>query len=100
MRGEEAVKPKSDTGFYQALAELERTITNHRSKQADVARAYAHVLEQERLFTGPQGSFIYIARINRMIVMRWSPAGLERVKKMAWDLRAAADSLDSPPAKR
>ena len=100
MRGEEDVKPSSDTGFYQALAELEHTITNRCCKQADVARAYACVLF---LMPGPlpgPETTPDIARINRMIVERWSLAGLRYVKKMAWDLRAVDDSLDSPPAKR
>ena len=56
--------------------EIERGCT-----QKDIARTYALAIKDDTLGTDcPDWS-----TINRAIIDRWSPRGLERVKKMAWD---------------
>ena len=46
-------------------------------KQRDIAQTYALGLKSSQVSTDWK-------RINEAIIARWSKAGLERIKKMAW----------------
>ena len=52
-------------------------ITGKRTRQADVARAYAVALRS--------GEPVRWSDVNEAIIARWSLNGLQRIKAMAWE---------------
>lgn len=51
-------------------------------RQKDVALTYAMAIKSQ----AQKADFPDWPAINRAITLKWSPAGLERIKKRAWDI--------------
>ncbi len=68
---------------------LLREVGDSRIKQKDVAVTYALAL---RSSDAPNW-----ATVNRAIMKRWSFSGLERIKKLAWKVAAAAGGNRQEP---
>lgn len=67
------------------LAQCERVlleeIASAEFKRRDVALTY-----RLAMFSGETVDW---TRVNRAIVMRWSPSGLQYIKRLAWNTRAS-----------
>ena len=64
--------------------DLLKDIADKSFRQSDIALQYTAVIEQSYNNAGLMTGEIDVHAINAAIVRRWSTAGLQRVKKMAW----------------
>jgi hypothetical protein len=76
------------TGLEAAMADLWTNailleIFSKEFKQKDIARSYALAIKSES-----EGRTVDWTKINGAILSRWSMSGLERIKKLAWDILA------------
>jgi len=58
-------------------------ISSKEFKQKDIARSYALAIKSES-----ECRTVDWTKINGAILSRWSMSGLERIKKIAWDILA------------
>lgn len=61
---------------------LLREIADRQFKRRDVAKTYALALRSSEL--------VDWGRVNCAIITRWSPSGLEYIKRLAWNGKAFA----------
>lgn len=71
---------------------IENEIADPKVTQTSVAMTYAFALMSP--------SIVDWERMNRAILSRWKPSGLERIKRMAWKLRDDKVAQMWPPQKQ
>jgi hypothetical protein len=53
-----------------------REIKDRKMNQIDIAKTYSIILKQ--------GDDVDWGKINRAILSRWKPSGLDKIKRLAW----------------
>jgi hypothetical protein len=64
----------------ESESQLIREIADTSLKRRDIAQTYALAIDAER----EDGAKVDWHKVNRAIIDRWSPSGLEWIKKQAW----------------